>query len=144
MLWDGPRHAYPGLCPNEGDRRVRTCRKNLWLRGKEEHQEIPSANLLTVISRLVLQVHARVTSPREAPPMEAKANWMPQSKEVAYNIWGALDIDRYCIVTCVVVYLLLLLTCDRKSTYFIVTYHNASTYCSAEQQPFAVMLWGFA
>ena len=69
----------------------RTCgyevRKNI--------QDIPSAHLRTVITCLVLQVHARVTSPREAPPMEAKANWMPQSKEVAYNIWGALDIDRY-------------------------------------------------
>ena len=35
-----------------------------------------------------------VTSPREAPPMESNANWTPQSKEVAYNIWDAFDIDR--------------------------------------------------
>ena len=66
----------------------------MWLRGKEEHQEIPSANLLTVISCLVLQVHARVTSPREAPPMEANANWASESEQVADNIWDALDIDK--------------------------------------------------
>ena len=91
MLCDGPRYAYPGLCRNGGDRRARASRKNLWLCGKGEHPEIPSADLPTVIPCLVLQVHARVTSPREAPPMEANANWTHQSKEVAYNILGALD-----------------------------------------------------
>ena len=33
-------------------------------------------------------------------------NWAPQSEQVADNIWDALDIDNWCIGTCVVVYLL--------------------------------------